>query len=265
MELAEEFFNLYRGLPRAHGAFWLSGLNEAKNKVEGRAETLLEAPTIEKWQQHLDGVVGIGIVPIRDDATVRWGAVDIDVYPLDHAELFAKIVALDLPVVMLRTKSGGAHLTCFTKEDVPAKLMRGKLLEMATALGYPKVEIFPKQVALASERDVGNWLNMPYFNAAATDRYALLKGHKLTAVEFIKYAKKIAVTPVALEKLAINLGEAFSDGPPCLQSMARDGVPEGTRNDAMFAFGVYCRNKHGDGWGEELERVNTNEIGRAHV
>lgn len=256
MDLAQEFYDLYQGLHRAHGRYTVGKLNEAKGKVDGRADTVLEPTTLSKWQDHLDGKTGLGIIPIRDDATVRWGAIDVDVYPLDIDKLFAKVLRLDLPVVVLRTKSGGAHVTCFAKEDVPAKLMRSKMMEMAVALGYPGVEINPKQVSLASERDVGNWLNMPYFDHTRTTRYAVYKGRSLTAEEFIKYAKHMSVSQEELENLVIDIGPDFADGPPCLQIMGNDGLIPGTRNEAMFAFGVYCRTKYGDDWEKEFEALN---------
>lgn len=256
MDLAQEFFNLYRGLPRAHGTYTVGKLNTAKGKFDGVAQTVLEPVTIEKWRAHLEGRQGIGIIPIRDDATVRWGAIDVDVYPLDLNELYSKVVRFDLPVVVLRTKSGGAHLTCFSSEDVPAKMMRSKMMEMAVALGYPGVEIYPKQVQLASERDVGNWLNMPYFDAEKTVRYAIHSGRQLTAAEFVKYAKHLTVTREQLENLVVDVGPDFADGPPCLQIMANQGLQPGTRNDAMFAIGVYCKKKFGDSWEREFEQLN---------
>ena len=256
MDLAVEFQALYAGLPRAHGRYTLGKMNQAKGKQEGRAETVLEPTTQKKWQDHLDGKQGLGIIPIRDDATVRWGAIDIDVYPLDINVLFAKVIRLDLPVVVLRTKSGGAHVTCFASEDVSASLMRSRMMEMAVALGYPGVEIYPKQVSLASERDVGNWLNMPYFDSTKTLRYAVYKGRSLTAEEFVRYAKHVQVTEEQLENLVIDTGPDFADGPPCLQIMSIEGLQPGRRNEAMFAFGVYCRQKYGDDWIAEFERLN---------
>jgi Primase C terminal 1 (PriCT-1). len=256
MDLAQEFCDLYQGLNRAHGRYTLGKLNEAKGKMDGRAETVLEQPTVEKWNDHLIGRTGIGIIPIRDDATVRWGAIDIDVYPLDINLLFQKVLRYDLPCVVLRTKSGGAHVTCYASEDVPAKLMRARMMEMSVALGYPGVEIYPKQVSLASERDVGNWLNMPYFDHARTTRYAVYKGKALTAEEFIRYAKHVMVTKEQLENLVIDIGPDFADGPPCLQIMGQEGLQPGKRNDAMFAYGVYCRTKYGDDWEKEFEALN---------
>lgn len=232
-------------------------MNEQRGKMEGRAETLLEAVTVAKWQRHLEGKVGIGIIPIRDDATVRWGAIDIDVYPLDINALFNKVVRLDLPVLVLRTKSGGAHVTCYASEPIPAKVMRQRLMEMAVALGYPGVEIYPKQVSLASERDVGNWLNMPYFDHERSTRYCVYRGKALTAEQFLRYAKSIAVTAEQLSNLVIDIGHDFADGPPCLQIMSQEGLQPGSRNDAMFAFAVYCQQKYGDNWELEFEKLNS--------
>lgn len=257
-DFAAELFDLYQGLPRAHGQYTLGKLNQQKGKFDGVAHTVLEPVTIEKWRLHLDGKQGLGIIPIRDDAKVRWGAIDVDVYPLDLNELFTKVRRLDLPVVVLRTKSGGAHVTCFASEDVPATLMRSRMMEMAVALGYPGVEIYPKQVQLASDRDVGNWLNMPYFDADNTTRYAIHTGRQLSLADFVRYARHVQVTKEQLENLVIEIGPDFADGPPCLQIMAGQGLQPGTRNDAMFAVGVYCKKKFGDGWEGEFEKYNNN-------
>ena len=44
--------------------------------------------------------------------------------------------------------------------------MQATLQQIAAALGYGGSEIFPKQVKLHLERDdVGNFLNLPYYNA----------------------------------------------------------------------------------------------------
>lgn len=256
MDLAVEFSELYQGLPRAHGRYTLGKMSETRGKMGGRAETLLEPVTLSKWQRHLDGEVGLGVIPIRDDATVRWGAIDIDVYPLDIDAIFDKVLRYDLPAVVIRTKSGGAHVTCFANEDIPAKLMRQKLMEWAVALGFPGVEIYPKQVSLASERDVGNWLNMPYFDHSKTTRYARYKNRTLTAEEFVRYAKHVMVSREQLELFTVDGGPDFADGPPCLQILGRDGLQPGSRNEAMFAFGVYCREKYGDEWEVEFEKLN---------
>ena len=43
----------------------------------------------------------------------KWGALDVDVYDLDHQTLRQKIQKLKLPLVHCGSKSGGAHLFLF--------------------------------------------------------------------------------------------------------------------------------------------------------
>lgn len=258
MDLPTEFMRVFKGLDRAHGTYAIIDKG-GKTKVDGRAITLSEPVTIEKWEKHLAGTsAGIGIVPIDDDANVHWSAIDIDDYALDHQILWDKIQKLSLPLIICRSKSGGAHLYVFYTEPVSAKLSRGKLMEWVIALGCkPGTEIFPKQIALANRTDIGNWINMPYFNADDTQRYALYNGQKLSAEKFIKYIDEVKISLSDLEAFNVDLaGGAFSDGPPCLQSLAATGFPQGTRNMGLFNMGVYCRNKYGDEWQPELEDMN---------
>jgi hypothetical protein len=56
----------------------------------------------------------------EDDACL-WGAIDIDQYPLDHSEVLKRLSRLELPLVVCRSKSGGAHLYLFFKEFVEAE------------------------------------------------------------------------------------------------------------------------------------------------
>ncbi len=50
-----------------------------------------------------------------------------------------------IPLTVFRSKSGGAHLFLFTKEPVPAVMMRDKLKTYASAIGHARAGIFPKQ------------------------------------------------------------------------------------------------------------------------
>lgn len=257
--IAIQFEALYRGLQRAHGAYTITGADDAKaGKIAGRAITLYETPTVDKWQSHLDGKQGLGIVPINESNQCRWGTVDIDEYReglLEEVE--EKTRELQLPVICLRTKSGGIHVTCYLSEDVDARIVRSKMSEIAAALGYAGVEIYPKQVALASERDCGNWLNMPYFNAAATDRYAIYKGQPITVEQFLKFAAKMSCTPEQFIAISIKGSDAFNDGPPCLQTMAEIKVAVGGRNDALFAMAVYAKAKWPEEWESQVDRLNS--------
>lgn len=255
-ELAQRFFALYQGLPRAYGAYQTGQINPDTGKMGGKARTEIGAYSADLWILHLDAKQGLGVVPINDDSMCRWGVIDVDQYPLDLEALDLKVRKLELPLILVRTKSGGAHLTCFLNEPTPAGIVRSKLTEFAMALGYGGVEVFPKQVRLASINDTGNWLNMPYFAGDKTTRYAIRNARTLTMEEFLEYAEEASISGSELANTKINLAEYFEDGPPCLQILATNGIPEGSRNNALFAIGVYCRLKHEDDWEHHLDVLN---------
>lgn len=254
---AKQLHRLFAGLPRAHGKTVVTGKRDPrKGKMQGRSQTVLEPVTDELWERHLEGTYGLGIIPITDEATVNWGAIDVDQYDLDLAALEAKVHDLRLPLVTCRTKSGGAHLYLFLSEPVDAETVKQKLTDLAVALGYPGVEVFPKQVQLASDRDVGNWLNMPYFDARETQRYAVEDGHPVDVRRFIELAEAARVDAEHLDALNPPVNSEFQDGPPCLQQLSLHGFPEGTRNNSLFNLGVYARLKYPDDWQAKVEEYN---------
>src|SRR5690606_20099328 len=129
----------------------------------------------------------------------------------------------------------------------------GKLREMAAALGFGGSEIFPKQTEVLLDRgDVGSWINMPYFNAEATTRHGVfIDGAVQTAEEFIEYANQNKVTNDALENISQTVAPPSSTvehGPPCLQHLAMQGFPPGTRNVGLYNLGVYAKKRDPDNW-----------------
>jgi hypothetical protein len=81
---------------------------------------------------------------------------------------------MKLPLVVCRSKSGGAHLFLFVNQWASAKDMQEVLRHVAAALGYGDCEIFPKQTSLQLKRgDVGNFLNLPFYDAEEGLRYAI--------------------------------------------------------------------------------------------
>ena len=100
---------------------------------------------------------------------------------------------LKLPLVVFRSKSGGAHVFLFTEVPVEAKIVRDKLLSISAILGYGGAEVFPKQIELKSEEDTGNFLNLPYFQGDKTTRYAFkIDGSAANLEEFYNYFDLIA-------------------------------------------------------------------------
>lgn len=261
-DLAPRFHALFAGCERAHGTYGAISLDKARGdgKVTGQAATRREPLTDALWAQHLAGKYGVGVIPIRDDSTCSWGAIDVDVYDadLDHGRVASTLVRMALPLVPCRSKSGGLHLYLFCQAPVPAVQIQRKLQDIAARLGYGTAEIFPKQTTIRVEaQDLGSWVNVPYFNAAETNRYAVLpSGDAMTAEEFIAAAEaaKVSVDWVTCP-LPLN-ADTLPDGPPCLQHLMALGFPPGTWNSGMFNLGVYCLKAHPDNWKEHLVQLN---------
>jgi len=257
--LAERFAQLFAGLDRAHGEYRITG-RAPGGKVQGKGVTLKSPPTLDHWVAHLEGRQGLGIIPIRDDSTCVWGCLDIDDHQIDHKALVQRIKELGLPLIVARSKSGGAHCFLFLREPLPAEIVREHLQAWAAWLGHGGCEVFPKQVRLAGPEDVGNWLNMPYFDAARTLRYALHPdtGEALDAEAFLDVAEAAKVTEDDLVKIEPpELDEADLPGaPPCLRLLVAQGIQQGARNESLFNLGVYFRMAHPEDWEDRLEEAN---------
>lgn len=257
-ELAQQFCELFSGSEKAHGEFTITGSKGLK--AAGKALTLLTPPTIELWDSHLKGKKGLGVIPIKSDNTCVWGVIDIDHYEDFDVTSLADKWSSKYPVVVCRSKSGGAHVFFFTTAPVPAKLMRSKLAMLAGAIGHPTAEIFPKQDTVNSQ-DIGNWLNMPYFDTNVTLRYGIREGRVLDADEFVEYATSRRLQPDVLRALEFYDDAEFIDAPPCIQYFTAEGFPEGSRNDALFSMGVFARKAFPDIWEKKVSEYNNRFMG----
>jgi hypothetical protein len=227
--------------------------------MTGPRKTVTEPVTLDLWKGHLTGKKGIGIVPIRDDNTCTFGAIDIDQYDgLDYGALVKRVNEYELPLILFRSKSGGVHAFAFVAEPVAARLMRDKLNKWASALGFGESEIFPKQSEILAERgDVGGWINIPYFNAKKTDRFALDEdGKGLRVDDFVSMVEAVRLTRREFEKAEVVLKTGIEDGPPCLECMLTYGIGQGKRNDGLFNLGVYLKRARPDTWQADLMQMN---------
>ena len=254
----EKFKYIFQGLTRAYGEYTPG---DTKNgKVGGSAVTKRDNVSDALWKNHLEGKApSLGIVPIRDDSSCTWGCIDIDTYPLDHKSILNRIKKLNLKITMCRSKSGGAHLFLFFDKPIEAKDVRNKLTEMSAALGYGSSEIFPKQVKLNKERgDTGSFLNLPYFNASDTMRYAFNDdGEAATLEEFFELYEKNKITKEEFYKLEISPTDTeMSDGPPCLEILMTDGIEEGGRDNVLYHYAVYAKKKWPDEWQDKIGEFN---------
>ncbi len=254
---------LFTGLDRAHGQYQVDdNLSKGKNKKGGKALTIGEPATTETWRDHLSGKVGLGIIPITDDATCHWACIDVDTYDGDAVKQCHQFITeQNWPLVVCRSKSGGAHVLAFFSEGVSAKTVNTKLAKLATAMGHDGCEIFPKQTKL-EEGGVGNWLNMPYFDHEVSTRYGLdAMGKRLDLIPFLDFAESRLMTAEQLTALKVptktkpKAAGDYADGPPCLQDMIDARISDG-RNEALMHFSVYAKDKHGDDWRDAMLAFN---------
>lgn len=255
---AERFSALFSGYTQAYGTYAIRGSSQ-DGKAIGKAQTLRGEPTVELYKNHLEGKgAGLGIIMLREDNTVYFGAIDYDNKTMDHKKAEAKVRELNLPLVLCRSKSGGGHFYCFTSEPVPAFVMRDRLGEWASLLGMAATtEQFPKQTSRFNDADIGNWINLPYFQADATNRFAIINGESAPLAEFLDLAEK---SRQSLEQMQLASKEAtilFEEGPPCLQTIeTQGGFMEGTKKDGMFNVGVYLKKAHPDDWAGRMDSYN---------
>ena len=213
-------------------------------------------------KKHLQGEgAALGIVPITETNDCKWGCIDIDQYNFDHLSLVKNIRKFKFPLIVCRSKSGGAHVFLFTKEFISASLMQSTLKNISKILGYEGCEIFPKQTEILVERgDTGNFLNLPYYNGTKGLRYAIDdNGSSCSLEEFYKLYDIYSCTKEQVQKIKIEeekIEEVFLSGPPCLNKLASTGFGEGSRNNALFNIAVYYKQANPDTWEDEIVKAN---------
>ena len=270
LTILEQLKQLFQGSLTYYGESKPTGQKKPNGKAEYKSWINQRPITDQDWQDHIDGTRHIGTVPIRDDSTCGWGVIDVDRYNINHLELIKIIRERKYPLVPYRSKSNGLHLFIHTKEVVPAKLMRQKLIEIASDLGVrdETTDIYPAQdvVDLTPEdwndKRKGNFVNLPYQNSKRSTRTAMYDdGKGIPIEELFKHVEHFKVSEEELRK--IN-AESTSDPetknfPPCVAHFIKNKVREGEgRNDAMFNCAVMCKkiNPDPDYWPEQLRELN---------
>ena len=256
----KKFIEIFTGLERAHGCTYVEKKNVDGTKVKVQSFVKRQHVTEELWSNHLKGIEpSLGIIPINEENKCRWGCIDIDSYAgFDHKKLINQIKKFQLPLITVRSKSGGAHVFLFTTVPVDAELIRSKLVSIGSILGFGSSEVFPKQIELKSKDDTGNFLNLPYFNSTNTTRYAFLENGEAASLDgFFGLYERNKLTPEQLEKLIIKRTESeLSDGPPCMETLASEGISEGGRDNALFHYTVYAKKKWPSEWKNKIILFN---------
>jgi hypothetical protein len=259
-EQVHAFMGLFRGYPNRFGRFVVTGVDETKGKTKGTVNTEYRPPNESDFRRHLEGRERVGIVPLREDNTVSFSALDIDIYNGDVTIAdFSKRI-MKLPLICTSSKSGGIHVWMFTDPPAPAADIIKVMKHWAGELGHSRCEVFPKQSGRANKDDVGNWINLPYFGNTCKAVLWNNDGTEMRTLEldeFLKVAKNTNpdlnyITEGALKVTSRDKGASahdFNDGPPCLQTILRNFSSgeldlSGTRNIALFNIATYLKRKH---------------------
>jgi len=196
----------------------------------------------------------MGVIPINTDNKSKFFVFDVDVYDRDLLSIVKKIYNNALPLVPIKSKSGGLHIYCFLKEFIKTS----ELLEVAQTfipiLGLEyNVEIFPKQMTL-KEGQLGNWINLPYYNGHESSQCVVTKDNMLMDFsEAVLFIEKKSVTMEFL--LNFLLDTELSDAPPCLQCLYYEKATP-NRNQYLFSLARYLKSKYGDEFDTQLQRYN---------
>ena len=189
----------------------------------------------------------------------RFGAIDVDKYPIDKKFYLDVIQDKNLPIIPILSKSGGLHLYVFTTRLVRAKEIRSFLEELLVPFKLPHAtEIFPKQTQLISTDGTvsnGNFINLPY---NGDDRKALdIDGSQMPFEKFVQTVGLNLVDPKNFKKIKEDIiyselkggGEEFEDGPPCLQKLTKEVMTfTDGRDRFLYNYMVCAKKKYTDSW-----------------
>ena len=237
MSNAEQFQKLFAGLKRGYGILQNDG---SYRYVKGQ-------PTTELYQQHLEGKISLGIVPITDNGNCIFGALDIDTHKkdksninkFDYKKLLEKIKFLKLPLTVCKSKSGGAHCYLFLDQYYKSGDIRHILKKFSYALGYERdsVEIFPKQEILKPDEN-GNFINLPYYKG--NSRVLInFEGESLNLTEALKYAPERVTNGDNLKKFKLL-----------------DHGKSQHRNDRTFSATTFIKKHNEFDWKEQTLKYN---------
>jgi len=227
----ERFMTLFSGYTRAYGTYDARMLG-SPGKQKPTHRMVDSTPSIDTFKNHLNGQHPLGIYPLNDDEMVRFAAIDIDLYPFDHAKLARQLDEWELPFVVCNSKSGGAHVYVFFSEPEDPVRVIAELQKVSAALGYPGAEIFPKQVKRPAG-GYGNYINLPFFAHPKLTYNCWDGDQQLDLDGFVALAESRVTNLAALSAAIVQAKldtKSVTIPPTTIHAIAG-------RNDFLFRFG----------------------------
>lgn len=240
----DRFAVLFRGNPSYH-ITCNPQLPKDKQVITRKAEY-----TLAEMQAHLAGSMGLGTSPLLPDHTCVFGGIDIDVrdgVPVSLTAIVARVADAHFPLVVCRSRSGGAHLYVFFRRPAPASRVRALLGKWAAKLQIEGTDcIIPaadfQQIDVDGRPHISRSFNLPYLGGDATDRYAIARDGvtQLTLAGFLDLAEASLVEPSMVMELPST---DYDQAPPCVQRLIDEGIPAGLRNEALTQIAIYQRRR----------------------
>jgi hypothetical protein len=156
----ETFMLLFGGRTDAYGT-WEGG-------------SVKSAVSYNSFARHLYGEELIGIYPLTDGSSVRWGCSDIDVDDIDSARNLQTALKIKSINSFVEKTRRGYHVWVFANDWVPAAVMRRAFLSAHEAINLVAKEVNPKQEEATG---LGNYVRLPYpggIDNIPENRYMLL-------------------------------------------------------------------------------------------
>jgi hypothetical protein len=222
---------LFSGYTKAYGTYDARMLG-SPGKQKPMHRKVDSTPSADTVKNHLDGQRPLGIYLLDDDEMVRFAAIDIDVYPVEHAKISRQLKEWGLPFVVCNSKSGGAHAYVFFDQQEEPGCVIAELRKVSAALGYLNAEIFPKQVK-RPPGGYGNYINLPFFAHPKLSYNCWDGDQQLDLDGFLALAESRITRLASLSTIIAKLGLADQ-----LESGLTSSVTViGGRNDFLYHHG----------------------------
>ena len=226
--MQKELLQLFEGDSSQFIEVSLTGETDERGKRKASYLTIHEPVTEQLWEKHIKGETLIGVRPENGDK-LKWSVIDID--PANYKDYSQKkyvdiIRDFELPLIPVKSKSGGLHLFIFFTDWADKNKVKNKLLEINKEYFLSK-EVFP----------INKAVGMPYHKADAAVEYAFDDNNTpLMLGGFIELVKAKAINPEDFYKYKVTEYNAETDWreyPPCVQKVIQEGWT-GERNNMLF-------------------------------
>lgn len=264
-DLVARFIALFPGSHLSYGSY-----NPKKDSTFTKKDPPL-GPS--DYISHLKGKTGVGVVPICANNVCSFGVIDVDTpdehskankatYKVTPEEVAVLIAKHNLPLIPCRSKSGGTHCYAFFSKPVPCSYARSLLKDYAVRLGFPAAEIFPKQDKLVDDM-LGTYINLPYFDADDTKRYAIIGGKQATFEYFIEAAESLkADLHQDLKRPTGDEAFDFAQAPPCVRKIYDDHAGDSMRNNSLYQAAIWLKRQYPDDWKDRMDLYNNTAFGK---